>query len=264
MSYNTLNFDLDTNTNVATVTLNRPDAANSLNLEMAEELAQVANTCDTNPAVRAVIITGAGKMFCAGGDVQSFGDAGDGLAMLAKNITSALHSAISRFSRMRAPLIVAVNGTAAGAGFSIALSGDIVLSASNAKFTMAYTGIGAAPDGSSSYFLPRVVGHRRAMELMLTNRLLSAEEAVEWGIVNRAIPPEELLDAANTLAEQLASGPTNSFGEVKKLLHMSSNNGLETQMEAESRAISSMLVSKDGREGVGAFLAKRKPTFTGE
>ena len=203
-------------------------------------------------------------MFCAGGDVQSFGDAGDGLGILGKNITSALHTAISRFSRMRAPLIVAVNGTAAGAGFSIALSGDIVLCASNAKFTMAYTGIGAAPDGSSSYFLPRIVGHRRAMELMLTNRLLSAEEAVEWGIVNRAIPPEELLEAADTLAVQLASGPTNSFGEVKKLLHMSSDNSLETQMEAESRAISSMLVSKDGREGVGAFLAKRKPAFTGE
>lgn len=260
MSYNTLLFSIDDH--IARITLNRPDAANSLNLEMAKELAEVAIICDTTPSVRAVLLTATGKMFCAGGDVQAFADSKN-IAVLAKQITSALHSAISRFARMRAPLIVAVNGTAAGAGMSMALMGDIVLCSSSAKFTIAYTGIGASPDGSSSYFLPRIVGHRRAMELMLTNKLLSAEEAVDWGIANKAVAGEDLAEAAETLAQQLASGPTNAYGEVKKLLMLSSENSLETQMELESRGIADMFSTADGKEGVNAFVEKRKPNFKG-
>jgi 2-(1,2-epoxy-1,2-dihydrophenyl)acetyl-CoA isomerase len=246
---------------VTTITLNRPDAANALTVEMARELMLAANACDESASVRAVILTGAGKFFCAGGDVQAFGDAGDKVGELAKEITAYLHAAISRFARMKAPLIVAVNGAAAGAGFSMAIFGDLVLAAESAKFTVAYTGIGASPDGSASYFLPRIVGLRRAQELMLTNRRLSAAEALDWGLVTRTVPDEKLMPEAQQLAAQLAAGPRLAHGVVKQLLISTFNESLETQMELESRGIASSLSNKDGEEGIAAFLGKRTPTF---
>jgi 2-(1,2-epoxy-1,2-dihydrophenyl)acetyl-CoA isomerase len=171
--------------------------------------------------------------------------------------------ATSRFSRMRAPLVVAVNGTAAGAGMSLAVSGDLVLAADVAKFTMAYTAAGLSPDGSSSYFLPRLIGLRRTQELMLTNRRLSAQEAFEWGLVNRVVAADDLQQQARALAAQLAQGPTRAFGTVKRLLNESFTGTLETQMELEARGIAAMAGTPDGREGIQAFLEKRKPSFSG-
>jgi 2-(1,2-epoxy-1,2-dihydrophenyl)acetyl-CoA isomerase len=165
---------------------------------------------------------------------------------------------------MDAPLIVAVNGTAAGAGFSVAISGDLVLAAESAKFAMAYTAAGLSPDGSSSFFLPRIVGMRRAQELMLTNRRLTAAEALEWGLVSQVVPDAELAKASTALAKQLAQGPTRAFGVVKKLLATSFQESLETQMELEARGISAMAGSVDGREGIDAFLSKRAAKFSGE
>lgn len=258
-----LNYiSLDESQGVATITLNRPDAANALIVDMARELMQAANYCDESASVRAVILTGAGKFFCAGGDVQSFADAGDKVGELAKEITAYLHAAISRLARMNAPLIVAVNGAAAGAGFSMAIAGDLVLAAESAKFTVAYTGIGASPDGSSSYFLPRIVGLRRAQELMLTNRRLTAAEALDWGLVTRTVADEALLAEAQQLAAQLAAGPRLSHGIIKQLLASTFNESLETQMELESRGIAASLSNSDGQEGIAAFLNKRKPDFT--
>ncbi len=259
--YKTLQFEL--NNGVAKITLNRPDAANALNLEMARELMSVAIRCDEDAAVRAVLITANGKLFCAGGDIQDFAEAGDQVGMLAKEITSNLHAAISRFARMDAPLITAVNGAAAGAGFSLAIAADLALAAESAKFTVAYTAIGASPDGSSSYYLPRLVGMRRAQELMLTNRRLSAAEAAEWGLITRVVPDDELSAAAEKLAAQVAKGPTAANGMVKKLLLGSFEQSLETQMELEARGIAAMLQNEDGREGVAAFLGKRAPEFKG-
>lgn len=247
---------------VATITLNRPEAANALIVEMARELMLAANACDESPTIRAVILTGAGKFFCAGGDVQSFADAGDKVGELAKEITAYLHAAVSRFARMNAPLIVAVNGAAAGAGFSMAIAGDLVLSAESAKFTVAYTGIGASPDGSSSYFLPRIVGLRRAQELMLTNRRLSSAEALDWGLVTRVVADETLMAEAEKLASQMAAGPRRSHGVVKQLLASTFSESLETQMELESRGIAASLSNSDGQEGIAAFVGKRKPQFT--
>lgn len=259
-SFKYLSFQEDQG--VATITLNRPDAANAINVELARELMLVANACDESPSIRAVILTGAGKFFCAGGDVQAFASSADKVGELTKEITAYLHAAISRFARMNAPLIVAVNGAAAGAGFSMAIFGDLVLAAESAKFTLAYTGIGASPDGSSSYFLPRIVGLRRAQELMLTNRRLSAAEALDWGLVTRTVADEELMAEARKLATQLAAGPRMAHGVVKQLLISTFNESLETQMELESRGISASLSNSDGQEGIAAFLAKRKPSFT--
>jgi 2-(1,2-epoxy-1,2-dihydrophenyl)acetyl-CoA isomerase len=164
---------------------------------------------------------------------------------------------------MNAPVIAAVNGTAAGAGFSLALSADLVISVDSAKFVMAYTNAGLSPDGSSSYFLPRRVGDRRARELMLTNRVLTADEALDWGIVNQVVAEADLDETVGKLANKIAAGPTLAYGQVKALLNASFDNGLETQMELESRGIADMARSRDGKEGIQAFLAKRKPEFKG-
>ena len=262
MKLETLDFSISNN--IATITLNRPENANALNPIMAKELSNMAIECDENKDIRAVIIEGSGKMFCAGGDLKAFSDAGDSAPALIKQMAGDLHIAISRFSRMDAPTIAAINGTAAGAGFSIAISADVVISTKSAKFVMAYTNAGLSPDGSSTYFLPRRIGDRRARELMLTNRVLSAEEALDWGLINKIVDQENLSATTRELAEEFACGPTMAYGKVKNLLNASFDNGLETQMELETRGISDMARSSDGREGIQAFLNKRKPNFKGK
>jgi|TARA_B110000914_G_scaffold5789_1_gene4933 2-(1,2-epoxy-1,2-dihydrophenyl)acetyl-CoA isomerase len=261
MTYETLIFE--TTDSIATITLNRPDAANAMNPLMARELSAIAIKCDESPGIRAVVIRATGKMFCAGGDLGVFGEAGDGASALIKEMAGDLHMGISRLTRMNAPVIAAVNGTAAGAGFSLALSADLVISVDSAKFVMAYTNAGLSPDGSSSYFLPRRVGDRRARELMLTNRVLTADEALDWGIVNQVVAEADLDETVGKLANKIAAGPTLAYGQVKALLNASFDNGLETQMELESRGIADMARSRDGKEGIQAFLAKRKPEFKG-
>jgi len=165
--------------------------------------------------------------------------------------------------RMEAPLVVAVNGSAGGAGLSLCLFGDIVLAGESSKFTLAYTKAGLAPDGGSTYFLPRIVGVRRALELALTNRVLSAKEAHEWGIVTKVVADGELLTEADALARQLAAGATRAYGAAKRLLHHSFAESLETQMELEAQAIADAARTGDAREGIAAFIGKRKPDFSG-
>lgn len=257
------NLKFELRGNVAHLTLNRPQAANSLNLELARELMHAALSCDQDPAVRAVLLSGAGGTFCAGGDLKSFAAQGDALPYHLKEVTTYLHAAVSRFTRMDAPVIAAVHGSAAGAGLSLVCAADLVLAAESARFTMAYTWLALTPDGSSTYFLPRIVGLRRALELTLTNRMLSAEEAQQLGIVTRVVPDGDLPAAARALAEQLAAGPTRAFGSAKRLLHRGFNESLETQMELETRSIAELAASADGREGIKAFLEKRAAKFAG-
>ncbi|MEM7217806.1 MAG: enoyl-CoA hydratase-related protein [Pseudomonadota bacterium] len=247
---------------VAEVTLNRPESMNAMDPQMAKDLSQLAIDCDTDPGVRAVLLTGAGRMFCAGGDLKGFAEQANIRAALL-GMAGDLHLGISRLTRMNAPVIAAINGTAAGAGFSLAMAADLAIAADNAVFTMAYTRAGLSPDGSSTFFMPRRIGDRRARELMLTNRVLSAQEALDWGIVNRVVPGDQLMESARELAAELAAGPTAAFGSVKTLLNASFDNGLEAQMELESRAIAAMGASADGQEGIHAFVEKRKPNFTG-
>ena len=257
--FTSLTFDIQGR--VATITLNRPDEANGLNTVLSRELANVAQQCADDSLIKAVVLTGKGRFFSAGGDIKAmlaFGDkVADGISSIADN----LHRALSAFARMDAPLIVAVNGTAAGAGFSMAVSGDLVLAVDTAKFTMAYSKIGLSPDGGSSYYLPRLIGLRKAQELMLTNRVLSASEALQWGLVNRLVPATELLNEANKLATEFAQGSKQSTGAIKKLLLQSSGNNLETQMDLESRTIAACAAQPDGLEGVAAFVEKRSANF---
>jgi 2-(1,2-epoxy-1,2-dihydrophenyl)acetyl-CoA isomerase len=261
MAYDTLKLDL--RDGVARITLGRPDAAHAMNLPMARELMRASIDLDEDPSVRAVLVASTGRIFCAGGDLASFRDAGDSLPALLKEITVYLHGAISRFARMRAPVIAAVNGAAAGAGFSLVCATDLALAAESARFSMAYTRAGLTPDGSSTYFLPRLIGTRRTLELMLTNRTLSAGEALEWGLVNRVVPDAELEATATAVAHQLAAGPTGAFGAVKRLVENSTRDSLESQMEHEARAIADAARSADAQEGMQAFFAKRAPVFQG-
>jgi len=248
---------------VATLTLNRPDAYNALSLALGREIFQAVLEVDDDPDVRCVVITGRGKAFCAGGDVKDFADNLGRIGALVKELTTYLHGAVSRLARSDKPVIMAVNGVAAGGGLSFALAGDIVVAAESARFTMAYSKIAATPDGSSSYFLPRLVGLRRAMELYFTNRVLSAREAVEWGLVTRVVPDAELASAAQALALELAQGPTRAFGGAKRLFHQSTWESLETQMELEAQAIAASGRTEDFRAGVAAFAAKQVPAFRG-
>lgn len=261
MSFETLLYE--TRDGVAYITLNREDAANAINLEMGRDLMLAALHCDEDPGVRAVLIRAKGKIFCAGGDLGSFSSAGEGMPRLLKELTTYLHAAISSFARMSAPVVAAVHGSAAGAGFSLACASDLLMCAESAKFTLAYTRVGLTPDGSSTYYLPRLIGTRRALELMLTNRVLSSQEALAWGLVNRVVADDQLAQESEGLARQLATGPTLAFGRVKQLLLSSANESLETQMEHEARAIADAARSSDAQEGIEAFFAKRRPKFNG-
>jgi 2-(1,2-epoxy-1,2-dihydrophenyl)acetyl-CoA isomerase len=214
-----------------------------------------------DPAVRAVILTGAGRMFSGGGDLKSFAAQEDRLAAHLKEVALYLHAAISRFVRMDAPVIAAVNGSAGGAGMSLCLFADIALAAESAKLTLAYTRAGLSPDGGSTYFLPRLIGVRRALELALTNRVLTAREALDWGIVNKVVPDAQLQAEADALAKQLAAGATHAFGAAKRLLHHSFSESLETQMELEAQAIAEQARDPHAREGIAALIAKRPPSF---
>jgi len=261
MAYETLLFEKKDG--LARITLNRPDDANALNLQMGRELMEVAIACDEDASVRAVLMSATGRMFCAGGDLASFKDAGDGMGALLKELTTYLHAALSRFARMRAPLVAAVGGAAAGAGFSIVCAADLVVCGESAKFAMAYTGAGLSPDGSSTYSLPRLIGARRTLELMLLNRRLTAAEALDWGIVNEVVPDDQLAERSTALATQLAQGPTEAFAMTKKLVLASASESFETQMELEARGIAAMSRTADAREGIAAFFDKRPATFTG-
>ncbi|MBT5263716.1 MAG: enoyl-CoA hydratase [Rhodospirillaceae bacterium] len=261
MAYEALIFELSDG--VARITMNRPEAGNALNDAMGKELLDVAIRCSEDQDVRAVLLTGAGKNFGFGGDLKHFSDNKDTIGHVLKELTTYFHGAVARFQHMEAPLVVAVNGMAAGAGFSKALIGDIVIAGESAQFKMAYTAAGLIPDGTSTYYLPRMVGLRRAQELMITNRTLSAAEALDWGVVTTVVPDAALMDEANALATRLAAGPTKAYGMVKRLLSRTFEQTLETQMEDESRMIAAAAKSEDGREGLDAFLNKRKPVFKG-
>ena len=256
----------DVSDGLAVLRLNRPKAYNALNLEMAEAFLDALIECDENPAIRAVMITGNGAAFCSGGDIRQMraeADPQGRAGAFLKKLTVGLHAAVATIMRMKKPIVTAVNGPAAGAGFSLALTGDLVVAAASAKFTVAYTAIALAPDGSSTYFLPRLVGPKRAYELMALNRPLTADEAHALGMINKVYPDDRFADEAEAFARQLAKGPTRALGHAKNLLAISAENSLETTMEFERRAIADCGKSADFVAGADAFVNKRRATFDG-
>jgi 2-(1,2-epoxy-1,2-dihydrophenyl)acetyl-CoA isomerase len=252
--------EVETRGAVALVTLNRPESGNTLNLQMAMDLLAAAMTCARNAAVRAVVVTGAGRHFCFGGDLRGMASRAGAGNDYVRELTTYLHAAISHFVRMDAPVIAAVNGTAAGAGVGLVAMADLALCGRSSKFNLAYTNVGLTPDAGTSFLLPRIVGVKRAMELLLLNRALPAAEALTWGLVNEVVSDEQLAARALEIAEQLARGASSAFGATKRLL-AHSLGAFESHMVLESETIAAHAVSAEGAEGIEAFLDKREPRF---
>lgn len=252
--------ELEVHDGVAHLVLNRPDAANGISLELARDLFDATLEIKADPAARVVLLTGAGPRFCAGGDLKSFAGRED-LPTYLRTILTYHHGAVVNLVRGDAPVVAAVQGAAAGAGMGLVGASDIVLAGESTKFLMAYTAVGLTPDGSASWFLPRIVGLHRALELTLTNRTLSAAEARDWGLVNQVVPDEQLAAEAETLAARLAEGPSESFAAAKRLLHTSLEDTLEAHLAQESETIATASLSANGREGVTAFVEKRAAVF---
>ena len=246
---------------IATLTFNRPETGNALDIPLARTLMEAAITCDQDDSIRCVVLTGAGRMFCAGGDVGAFSAAGDALPAFLKEITAYVHAAVTRFAHMNKPLLTAINGPAAGVGLSLAVLGDLAIAARSAHFTVAYTALGLSPDGGATWLLPRLVGFRKAQELTLLNTRLMADDAVSAGLITRVVDDAAFKGEIHSTAERLAAAATPAIGKVRNLLLDSFGASLESQMDAEARAIADLSRTAHGREGVAAFVAKRKPQF---
>ena len=249
--------------NVAHIRFNRPDDANAVNPQFARDIRAATLEAHYDDDVRVVLVSAAGRVFCAGGDLKEFHQAGNRLPSVASDMLTDFHGAIYRLHRMTKPVVAAVGGAAGGAGMSIMCSFDLVVASENAKFTMAYTRAGVTPDGTSTYFLARHVGLRRALDLTLTNRVLTATEAEQWGLVNRVVPKGEADQAATAIANELASGPAWAIGHAKRLIYEGFDSSLEESGEREMHAITQSMAMHDGQEGIAAFVEKRAAEFDG-
>ncbi len=256
-------IEVDVTGGVATVRLNAPESMNALGVPMGREFDDAMADLWDNGDVRVLIITGTGRAFSAGGDVRAFYDNRENPTGVMREILDVLHAAVTKIIDAPFPTIAAINGVVAGAGMGVAMATDLAVAVDSAVFTMAYTGIGVSPDGSSTYFLPRYVGARRAMELILTNRVLSANEALEMGLVNEVVAEDEFDDAVQALARKLARGPTLAYVHARKLVAASFGSTPQDQMNAEAAAIMAAASTQDLYEGVSGFIEKRRPNFSG-
>ncbi len=246
---------------IAHIRFNRPEGANAVSVQFSKDLRAASLAAHFDKDVRVVLVGAEGKVFCAGGDLKEFNAAGENLPSVAADMLTDFHGAIYRMHRMPKPVVAAVGGAAGGAGMSIMCAFDLVVASENAKFTMAYTRAGVTPDGTSTYFLARHVGLRRALDLTLTNRVLSATEAEQWGLVNRVVPKGEADAAALQMADELASGPAWAVGHAKRLIYEGFDSSLEEAGEREGHAITHAMGLHDGQEGIAAFVEKRAANF---
>ena len=260
MTYTTIT--LDVTDAIATVTLNRPDRMNACSLEMADEINDAVSTLKD---ARALVITGAGRGFCSGADLQSTGErsitGGEGSYIA---LTRHYNPLMISLARLNMPIICAVNGAAAGVGCSIALAGDFVLAAKSAYFLQAFVNIGLVPDGGASWMLPRMVGKARATEMMMLGEKIGAEKAVDWGMIYKCVEDDALAAEAHALASRLAKGPTAAYATMRKNILIAMENSYSEQLLAEAEGQRIAGSSADAREGILAFLQKRKAEFTGQ
>jgi 2-(1,2-epoxy-1,2-dihydrophenyl)acetyl-CoA isomerase len=257
--------DLTKEGSAARILLNRPDALNAWNEQFGEDLRDAVSTVAADESIRAVLITGAGRGFSSGADLKEQRGADDGgLPDLSARLKEVYHPIITDLREMPKPVVSAVNGPAVGIGCSLALAADLIVAAESAYFLLAFVNIGLVPDGGSTAFIPARVGYARAAEMAMLGERVPAEQALDWGLVNRVVPDDRLEAEAGALLEKLANGPTRSYAGSKHLLNRRLYADLAGQLDAEAEAQRGQGQSKDFVEGVMAFVEKREPNFTGE
>ncbi len=250
------------------ITLNRPEELNTLSREMKDLLFEATAAFEHDPAVRCVVIRGNGRHFMAGGNIKEFNEAlrsGDQAAYFRgfeARVVSA-HQVIYHLRRMPKPVLASIHGAVAGFGLSLVMASDLAIASDDALFTLAYRHIGLSADGGASYFLPRIVGERRALEIALLGERFDAQRAREFGLLNWVVPRDELADATLKVARRLADGPTLALGRAKQLIRSSLDNSWDEQSHREAEAIADMVRTEDHQEGLTAFLEKRPPRFQG-
>lgn len=251
----------DAATGIGRVTFNRPEVLNALDVASARAFQAAVSQVTSQPGLRCVVLAGAGRAFCAGGDVASFSTEP---ARVVAELLDALHPALVALRACPAPVLAVVQGAAAGAGFSIAIGADYVLASDTARFVIAYDRVGAAPDAGGTWHLARKVGRARAFSMMLLGQTLAAEAALGVGIVSELVPEAELQSRAEAVALRIASGPTAAYGRFKRLFDNAHAASFEAQLDAERQAFIEGTATADFREGAAAFLARREPSFRGE
>ncbi len=248
---------------VATVTLNRPKVMNALDDAMIRALRAACERLETDAGARVAVLRGAGPAFLAGGDVGAFRANLARAPEMVNDLASELHCGIRALRRAAKPVVAAVHGAVAGAGMSLMMAADLVVAATGTQFTMAYSRIGTSPDGGASFFLPRIAGYQRAMELLLLADACDAETMARYGIVNRVVAAEALDETVRSLAQRLVRGPARAYAETKALLNRAQESELARQLDAETAAFARCAATRDFGEGVTAFVEKRSPRFQG-
>ncbi len=261
MAFETIEFSVENG--AARLTLNRPDRLNSFTVLMHGEIAEALTKVESDKSVRMLFITGAGRGFCAGQDLNDRAVAPGSAPDLGQSVEQRYNPLIRRLTSLPMPVVCAVNGVAAGAGASLAFAADIVIAARSAKFIMSFANIGLVPDSGSSWALPRLAGQARALGLALTGDPLPAETAAEWGLIWKCVDDEKLVEESNALILKFAAAPTRGLAETKKLIRTAFTRPLDEQLDLERDRMRELGRSDDYREGVDAFLNKRKPTFKG-
>ena len=257
-------IDLTTDGPAARILLNRPDALNAWNEQFGRDLLDAVTRVAEDESLRAVLITGAGRGFSSGADLkEQRSTTDDGVPDLGARLEEIYHPIITGLREMPKPVVAAVNGPAVGIGCSLALAADLIVAAESSYFLLAFVNIGLIPDGGSTAFLPARVGYARAAEMAMLGERVPAQQALEWGLVNRVVPDDELQSTSDELLERLANGPTRSYAGAKRLLNRRMYADLAGQLDAEANAQREQGSSKDFIEGVIAFVEKRPPNFTG-
>jgi len=256
---------VEKNSGVAKLTLNRPDRLNSFNVQMHQELQTALDDIATDGQTRCLLITGAGRGFCAGQDLNDRAVTADGQAPdLGLSVEKFYNPLIRRITNLKMPVICALNGVAAGAGASLVMACDIVIAARSASFILSFAKVGLVPDSGSSWHFTRALGLPRAKALAMLGNKLKAEQAEQWGLIYQVVDDETLMEEAQNMTEHLAKQPTEALANIKELVHTSFDYSLNEQLERERKAMQHLGRSHDYKEGVAAFIEKREPQFKGE